>query len=358
MSFFTALNFASSNEDGRSELKALGGPARRMLCLTGSGTRPLDMLLSEAETVIAIDLNPTQNALLRLKVAAFQTFDHREMLAYLGILPCRDRMALHARLEGTLSREDRGFWARHRRWIRAGIWYAGRWEKVLRIGAFAVKMLRGKAITALFDAPDIARQSQIWEAQFDDWIWRKSIRTLSRPWFWTRIIGEPGGAFLPSPDEVEIRLAGAFRRAAGQFLFRESDFASLILRGHNALPAALPLHLLPENFDQIRAALPRLEIVEGGLSDLEALGLDQIDRFSLSDFGSYCDADAYAACWAGILSAAAPGAAFCERSFMNPLALPHPRIIVAQALSDQLTREDRAIIYDIRAGHIGRTAND
>ena len=73
MGFFEALDFTSSNEDGRSELTALAG-ARRILCLTASGTRPLDLLLSDATEIVALDLNPVQNALLDLKVAAILAF--------------------------------------------------------------------------------------------------------------------------------------------------------------------------------------------------------------------------------------------------------------------------------------------
>lgn len=352
MGFFNALNFSSSNEDGLTELKALAGPAQRMLCLTGSGTRPLDMLLSDTQDIIAIDVNPVQNELLKLKIAAFETLSHNELLQYLGINHAHNRFALHARVCTRLSAESQQFWASRMRAIRAGVWYAGRWEKVLRFGAFGVGVLRGKALLQLFDARDVATQADIWERKFDDRIWRRSIRLLGRPWIWTHVIGEPGGAFLPSPDAVEARLAGSFRRAAQTFLFRDSDFASLILRGVNALPHALPLHLLPANFAAIKAALPRLRIVQGDLTNLTKHGIDKVDRFSLSDFGSYCSNDAYAACWAGITQVAAPNALFCERIFMNPLSLPSENIVVDEPLSADLSLHDKAIIYDIRAGHI------
>jgi len=314
MGFFNSLNFSSSNEDGLTELTALAGPSKRMLCLTGSGTRPLDMLLSDAKEIIAIDVNPIQNALLQLKIAAFQTLTHRELLQYLGLKHAQNRIALHAKVVQNLSPKNRDFWAKRGKLIRAGVWYAGRWEKVLRFGAFGIKLLRGSAVETLFAASDVAEQSDIWARKFDDRIWRGSIRMLGRPWIWTHIIGEPGGAFLPSPDAVETRLAGAFRQAAQTFLFRDSDFASLILRGTNGLPSALPQHLRPEHFEAIKAALPRLRIVQGDLTDLARHDIANVDRFSLSDFGSYCTADAYAACWAGI--------------------------------------SDKAIIYDIRAGKI------
>ncbi len=357
MRFFETLNFASSNEDGRSELAALGGKADKMLCLTGSGTRPLDMLLSDSAQVIAIDMNPVQNALLRMKMAAFQALGHGDLLAYLGITPCDDRLGLHAQVAQGLDDADRQFWQARRRMIRRGVWYAGRWEKVLRLGALGNRLIRGRAIDTLFQAETVQEQSRIWAKRFDDRIWRGSIRALGRPWIWTRVIGEPGGAFLPSPDAVEAQLAGAFNRASGQFLFRESDFASLILRGRNALPKALPLHLLPENFERVRAALPRLSIVEGGLADLPRLGLTGIERFSLSDFGSYCDQAGYDACWAGVLYAAASGALYCERVFMNPLTPNVACIIPDTDLSQRLTMQDRAIIYEIRAGRISVQAS-
>ncbi len=352
MDFFESLSFSSSNEDGRSELRALSGPTEKLVCLTGSGTRPLDMLLSDANQVIALDLNPMQNALLELKIAAFQSLDYDALLAFLGLVKTDDRMALYAQVRRSLRPEMQAHWDQNLREIGRGIWYMGLWEKVLRIGAKGVRMLRGKAVPALFNARDVAEQKAIWDQQFDDWVWRSSIRTLGRPWFWTRVIGEPGGAFLPGPEAVEQRLAGCFSRAAGQFLFRESDFASLVLRGTNVSPLAVPLHLKPKNFERIRTRLSDLRIVTGGLGDLADLRINQVDAFSLSDFGSYCDDVSYSKMWAGVIGAAAPNARFCERVFMNDLAPPDERIRLDHDLSDHLTTHDRAIIYDIRAGHI------
>lgn len=351
MSFFDALNFASSNEDGLTEITALGD-ANRILCLTGSGTRPLDLLVTEASEVVAIDLNPTQNALLALKIAAFKALSYDEVLTYLGIEPCTDRLALHRRVEGQLSGEMLAFWVTRSGMIRRGVWYAGRWEKVLRAGAKGIGLLRGRKVERLFAARDVGEQAAIWARDFDDWIWRGSIRLLGRPWIWTKVIGEPGGAFLPSPDEVEARLAGAFRTAAGRFLFRDSEFASLILRGTNERPGALPVHLREAHFEQVRTRLDRIKIAQGGLSDLNRLELGAFDGFSLSDFGSYCDRAAYDACWAGVLSNASRDALFCERVFMNPLTPTQPRVSIDRDLSHRLTVADRGIIYDIRAGRI------
>lgn len=353
MRFFENLNFTSANEDGATELAAFSGqPVGRLLTLTGSGARALDMLLSDAGEVISLDMNPAQNHLLALKIAAYRAFTYPEMLAYLGIATTNIRGDLHVKLRPFLPPKSQVFWDNNAGLIKRGIWYAGLWERVLRFGALAIRPIRGRAIPPLFAAGTPQHQSQIWEDRFDDWIWRASIRLLGQRWVWTRFVGEPGGAFLPPPRQIEAHLAGAFANSAKRFLFRDSDFASLILRGRHDL-TALPLHMQPQNFDRVRERVDRIRIVQGGLTDLDRLDVRDVNAFSLSDFGSYCDQDLYDACWNGVLSVAAPGAWFCERVFLNPLVPSSDRPRRDPAVSAQLTHADRSIIYDIHAGQIG-----
>lgn len=351
MSFFQNLNFSSSNEDGNTELAALRG-AQRILCLTGSGTRPLDMLVSSASEVIALDTNPLQNALLALKVAAMATMEREDYLAFLGITPAADRLRTYDHLRSDLASEIRAIWDAKRRMIKNGIWYAGLWERVLRFGSIGIRLIRGRSIDLLFEAKDPTVQARIWRDRFDDRIWRSSIRLLGRRWFWSKVIGEPGGDFLPSPQMVEERLAGSFNRASSTFLLRESDFAWLILRGKHSPEAALPLHMTAANYASVKSSLSKLRIANGGITDLGTMTINSIDGFSLSDFGSYCTMDAYSACWQAIVEAAMPDARFCERVFMNPLQIPFANVQVDPDLSARLSAADKAIIYDIRAGTI------
>ena len=356
MSFATTLNFTSANEDGQTELDALSlSPNDRVLCLTASGARPLDLLLADPGEIVALDINPAQNELLRLKIAAFRTLSDGELYAYLGLVPSRDRLSLHQRVNAALNADSRTFWDTKFSTIRTGVWHAGRWEKVLKLGARGTRLIRGRSIDELFDAPSLEVQSAIWADKFDDWIWRQSIRILSARWFWTRIIGEPGGNFLPGAQATEDRLTGSFRRAAENFLFRDSDFATLVFRGHHTTDTALPLHLQPQNLNFIRERLDRITIETGGLAELSPERLGDVSAFSLSDFSSYCDAEIYRDCWQGILSVARPGARFCERTFMNPLdlsATTDNRARMDPERSAALTKRDRAIIYDVRAGVI------
>lgn len=350
MKFFKQLNFSSSNEDGLTELSALTShPCRRMLCLTGSGSRALDMLLGDPGELISVDINPFQNELLQLKIAAYKVLDDSELSAYLGISDSHIRHLLHERVERALPPASKAFWARRMSLVQSGVWYAGRWEKVLRLMARGTRLARGKNIDHLFAAHTLAEQADLWTRHFDDKLWRTAIRLLGRPWVWTRVIGEPGGAFLPSPKEVEDRLTQAFAHASRHFYFRESDFISLILKGFHEFPLGVPLHMQQGNTDVVRGRLDRVRIVNGGLTDLEKLGISSVDAFSLSDFSSYCTPQQYEACWNGIAAAASPKALVCERVFLN--TLPQSSLVVwDDDLSRKLTERDKSLIYKIRVG--------
>lgn len=352
MASFQNLNFTSSSEDGRTELAALDGVEGRILTLTGSGTRPLDMLLSSASEVIALDSNPAQNALLGLKVAAISTLDHDDLLRFLGVLPDEDRITHYHKLRAALSAQDAAFWDHRGRVLSKGVIYAGWLERVLRLGAFGQLVLRSGSLDALFNAPDTEAQTKIWRDRFDDRIWRGSIRLFARRWIWSKLMGEAQAAYLPKPREAEEIISDRFTRASENFLFRESDVASLMLRGRISAPDALPLHLRAENHDKLRARIGLLRRVQGNLADLGRLDLAPVDGFALSDFGSYCESAAYEAAWKGILAVASPDARYCERILLNPQPLPSERIKIDQALSDRLTQNDRAVIHDIRAGSI------
>jgi len=357
MEFFQALDFTSSNEDGRTELAALAG-ARRILCLTASGTRPLDLLLSDAEEIVALDLNPVQNALLDLKIAAIRSLDREDYLAFLGVTPSATRLATYGRIRADLAPGTRRVFDARQKQIRAGIWYAGRYEKAYRVLARGGRIVRRGAIDRLFAARTLEQQAQIWDAEFDDWLWRHTIRFVARRRVWGRITGDPSSEFFPAPEVLEERMAGAIARAARTFFFRDSDMASLFLRGRHVPNEALPVHMEVDHYQTVRNGLERLRIVTGDLCGLHTAALGFFDGFSLSDFGAFCDPAAYETCWRSVCNAATTGARFCERTFINPLPLPLSEIQVDAELSAALTKADRAVVYDIRAGTIAAGSED
>merc|ERR1719181_2313726 len=66
-------------EDPRIDGKVLKlGPEDRLLMLTTGGCNVLDRLLDGVEHIVSVDLNPSQNALLELKLAAAKALTHEQ----------------------------------------------------------------------------------------------------------------------------------------------------------------------------------------------------------------------------------------------------------------------------------------
>lgn len=353
-----SFRYTSVNEDWRTEAAALAlGPADSVLCVTGSGARPLDLLALSPRRVVAVDVDPAQSALLELKVAATRTLPFEAYARFLGLrpAPARERLATFERLVPLLSGEATRLLGGHRRGVARGLLYGGRWERFFRAIGRVSRLLRPGLVPRLFSFDDISEQrffvAESWDTPFGRFL---TAAALSRPVTrlllhdpaFTRGHGVPAGRFVA--DRMTAHL--------GRVLAKESFMASLVLRG--VLPEAdLPPHLTPEGFATIREHLDRLEIVT---SDVVAFlhpggAPERFDAFSLSDVPSYLTADSLARLLEGVARRAAPGARFCIRLFLvrPPLPEPFPSRLVRNAdLERRLVEEDHAFAYDFVAGHV------
>jgi S-adenosylmethionine:diacylglycerol 3-amino-3-carboxypropyl transferase len=78
-------NFGLSQEDERSETLALDlRPADRVLSIVSAGEMPLSLLSMGVAQVLAVDINPAQLHLARLKLAAACTLERSDAIRFLG----------------------------------------------------------------------------------------------------------------------------------------------------------------------------------------------------------------------------------------------------------------------------------
>ena len=80
------INYSQCWEDPEILMKALNiNTDDIVLSVTSGGDNTIALLLSNPQKVIAIDLNPAQNYLLELKLAATKVLSYDEYLSFLGI---------------------------------------------------------------------------------------------------------------------------------------------------------------------------------------------------------------------------------------------------------------------------------
>lgn len=357
--FFQNINYASFHEDGDSEREALAlNGSDRVLCLTGSGARPLDLLLDGPSEIVAIDWNPAQSHLLELKIAVIRRLEYDEGLAFLGLLPSTLRESTYATIRGELSEEAQAFWDRRRATIRRGVFFEGRWERFLRRISWVARRTRRSLVDRVLGADDLVHQRSIWNEQWDNRSWRMFLRCVTNRSFLKYVLREPGLNYVPGDISISNYLRRRFEQASGSILFRESPWIWALFKGRIEVGGPLPAHLKPENFDTLRDRLDTLTVVTASLRDYLQDGDSRFDAFSLSDFLSYADKATYYKIWAALLRRAAVDARICERQFLVRYPLPtgvQSALTIDESLGEELDRRDRSVVYTFLVARVPAT---
>jgi S-adenosylmethionine-diacylglycerol 3-amino-3-carboxypropyl transferase len=353
-SFFNEIIYSSSNEDTESERKALKiNPDDTILCITGSGARPLDLLVDSPKKIISIDFNETQNFLLELKIAAFKVLNYDECIRFLGIGFSINRLQVFNQLKPQLSDKAIAFWTQNLQHIEKGPLYCGKWERILK-GLLRLSFFRKQTIQKLIHASSIEEQKKLWHTISNHITWKVFLKIISNRFLWMYIIREPGAKLIPKTFDVYKYISSRIDYLVNNFILKENHYANLLFNGSYLDSCILPHHLRKENFELIKSNIDKIEITTGSLSDYLLTQQHKISAFSLSDFSSYAPDEMYHSIWKNILFASTDHAKFCERLFLvkrNPEQQFH-EIKRDTLLEAQLFVEDEVAIYTFCVGNI------
>ena len=357
MPFFETLNYSSCNEDGLAELRALElGPADHVCCITGSGDRALHLLLGNPARVSAFDLNPAQNYLLELKMAAIRALDYPRYAGFLGLHSCPEARwpTYRQHLRPLLSPAAAAWFDGQRALLEPGILYAGRWERHFRRAARHLRLLRGKKIDTLLSFRELEAQRRFLHAEWNTWEWRLLLRlTFNRPVF-RFVLRDPGfyahiGGDLPPWRYIHDRMTSFLEH----HLARSSFMMALIFNGTFFDPVHYPPYLQERNFPILKARLGRITLRTAPLFEvLDHPDFRSCNRYSLSDVSSFLPPADYRRLLA--FFARKPGVRFCLRDFLTQRRAPPPEeagaIRFLTGLQEQLARDDTSFGYTFLIG--------
>jgi S-adenosylmethionine-diacylglycerol 3-amino-3-carboxypropyl transferase len=341
--------FTQSWEDPACDLRALTPrPGERMVAITSGGDNVLEFLLSDPSELVAIDLNPLQNLLLELKIAAIRHLDHDALLELLGVRTPGDRSRHHyQRLRPELGDAARGYWDDNQQIFEQGLLMQGGFEKYHAMLRRVIRVVVGKRrINRLFAIEDPREQRQFFDRQWNGLGWRALLKIgCSRPvlgrrldpsWFTDQTIADAGSHF-----------AALAEHAIAELPVRPNYFLSMILRGSYLDEESVPAYLRVENHDVIRRRLDRIRMVTDDVAAaLEREPSGSIDCLALSNVFEYSPPEIFDRGRAAILRVARPGARFSLRNLLAPRRLADDAAFsIDPELSTALQRADRGFIY-------------
>jgi S-adenosylmethionine-diacylglycerol 3-amino-3-carboxypropyl transferase len=354
-----SILFSACQEDSRSELAAFGAlEGKHVFAVTAGGGRVLNLLIDKPRSITAVDLNPAQNALLELKIAAVRGLDHSAYLRFLGVRGADDRIDTYERLlRDQLSPGARDFFDGIPKAVGAGILFQGKLEKYLRLGAKVLKLGHPFGLKKLLDSTNLDEQ-RVAMARWETPFWKAVAHLVANKRLIAWLSGDPGfyRNLPPEPPLHEV-LYDRVHRHLKHNLLRENVFLQLVLHGKYIYEDVLPIYLNANTFDQIKRALDETTIDIHTTTVTEALGASTTgyDAFSISDICSYLDPEPNHLLFELVLSKAKPGARLCSRSniFHRPLAPEHAaRVHREPELEARLSLHDHATVHEFVVGEI------
>ena len=358
--FFSRLSYSIGNEDWETEREALNiQPDDKILCITASGDRPLNLLMNECKEIISIDANPVQNYLLELKVAAMQVLNYEKYISFLGARNGDNRVETLKQLLPFLSDPCREYWLKHQKMIGKGILYQGAVERLTKVVSIVMKVIRPKTIKKLFAIQNLAEQREFVKKYWDRRWWKKIFEWALNPAISPLVIEDPGLLNVGDKIKPGAYIYGRILHSLDHCLASHNLLLSLIFRGH-ASPEAYSPYLTDSGTRIIEKRLDHLTVHTGEVVQyLESLSEPIFDCFSLSDIASYMDHSHFVRMLKAIHKTAKPGARFCIRQFLSSQQMPeeiHPFFKRNIELEKKLEATDRCFIYRFIVGNILKSA--
>ncbi len=344
---FNFIRYATCWEDADVLLRGLqlrGG--ERVLCIASGGDNALALLTAQPQSVLAIDINPTQLYLTELKQRVFQTLDYESLLVFLGVNEAtgQERTAYFSAIKPLLSPDAASYWSQQQDLIKNGLVYAGKFENYFRIfRQYLLPLVHGKKqIEQLFvDKTDAEQQAffrQVWNNR--RWQW------LMRLFFNRYTLGRYGRdpEFL---KQVQVDVAGYIIGKATAHLqsnaCTRNYFLHMMLTGRYG--CRLPVYLRRENFERIKANAHRLQCRL--ITAQEAIRQQPFDACGFSNFFEYLSPAEFAEFALQCSRHIPAGARIAYWNLMVPRSLhsllpDHFRYVAQQ---EELTKQDCGFFY-------------
>lgn len=311
-----------------------------VVVLTSAGCNALDYVLGGAGHVHAVDLNPSQNALLELKLAGIRRLPHDQFFSMFG----RGRIAEYKPIYQELLRSDlsvpaQEFWDHHIHYFsprgnRNSLYYHGTCGYFAALAKFYLHSIArvGDALLQLAEAGSLDGQKEIYERKVKRAMWTPISNGVMSNELVMAMLGVPPAQFQQIMDQYPGGLAKFCEHAVETICTRlpiaDNYFWRVYFCGEYT-PTCCPEYLKAENFARLKAGLwQHVSVHTASVNDFMHRHDGPISRFVLLDHMDWLAARAQsllASEWQAIVDHAAPGTRILWRSagmqcdFVNPL---------------------------------------
>jgi len=342
---FSFIRYAQCWEDADILLKALNVREGDVcLSVASAGENSLSLLTCNPARVIAVDMNPAQLSCLALRVAAYRTLSHEELLQLIGSRECSHREVLYRQTRDVLEPNAREFWDVRPEAIRAGIGNAGKFEDYFSL--FRRNVLpwihSRRRVEQLLAGGTAEERHHFYTRHWANRRWELLFRVFFSRFVMGRFGRDPE-FFRYVEGSVSERILARAKHALTELDPTANPYLQWILTGQHT--TALPHALRPENFQIIRENLDRLEWHCLSIEELlQAEPELRMDCHNLSDIFEYMSDDYFHELLSKLVSHSKAGADLLIGICWYPVAAPRNWLINSSLMKTYLS----SFIFKIR----------
>ncbi len=348
---FDDILYAQCWEDPELDRTAFRlGEDDTVFTITSGGCNSLAFLVDRPAGVAAIDLNPYQNYLLELKIAAFRLLSYGELLEFMGVRASRSREEMYRQLRTVLSGDSLAYWDRQPEKICLGLIHCGRYERYMALLRRWTRTLMGPRLIDRFfveDNPD--RRAALYRDHWDNPAWKLLTQVLLARRTMTLLFDGAFFRYVEGDFSFGSHFAERVRHAMTELSPRDNPFLAYILLGRYYSEEHLPTCLRKENFEPIRRGLDRITIRTAACDAyFRKLPDSSISRFNFTNIFEWISPEAYESLLRETWRVGRPNAILTYRNLLvhreRPEALSH-LFAPDRELARVLHERDMSFIY-------------
>ena len=353
-------------EDPVIDLEALRIESHHRVMTIGSGgCNALSYLVADPAEIIIVDINASQIALNRLKIAAMKFLpDYKSFFNFFGAADKSSNVKLcDDHICANLDENTRTYWvrrdARGRRRIEQfarGFYRQGLAGQLIAM-CHIYSRVHGTNLSVMLDAKDLKEQRDIYAREVKPLFHTRTIRGLAalRPALFGLGIPPVQYETLKANRSMHLVLEERAERMICDFDLKENYFAwQFFDRGYAPDGGGpLPIYLQREHFAEIRSRIDRLQVRHISFVDqLRSLPDQYLDRYVLLDSQDWMNDQSLTELWSELTRTARPGSRVIFRTAGRNSVLPGripahllERWDYEKDASLELLARDRSAIY-------------
>ena len=309
----------------------------RLIAIASGGCNVASYLVAEPEHITAVDLNASHIALNRLKLTALQHLPSHASFHrfFANAADQRNIAAYNTHIAPHLDGVSRAYWEQRdhlgRRFISRfarGFYHYGLLGKFIGF-VHLLGAVHGRKAAQILKAQTLDEQKAIFEQEIAPLFESALVRALASQPASLYGLGIPPAQYRALAGDHRDGMIGALRervrRLACDFPLQENYFAwQAFGRSYSAsMQGPLPPYLLRENFERVRRAASRVDVLHQSMTKhLASLPAESMDCYVLLDAQDWMNDADLNALWAQMTRTARPGARVIFRTAANEMLLP------------------------------------